>query len=166
MADHSEAACDMSTNLFVDNTNDFVVTGFAVSIFPRETMKKTRPQKPTDGELSILRALWLRGPSTVRDVMDEMNKTKETGYTTALKMMQIMTDKGLLERDDAERTHVFKPKLAEEETQRQLVTDLLERAFNGSSKKLVLQALSTGKASGKEIAEITRLLDGIERSGR
>lgn len=129
-------------------------------------MSKQPLPKPTEGELAILRVLWRRGASTVREVLDELNKTQETGYTTVLKMMQIMTDKRLLERDDAERTHVFKPRLAEEETQRQLVTDLLDRAFNGSAKKLVLQALSTGKASTKDIAEITRLLDGIEGGAR
>lgn len=129
-------------------------------------MTKRPLPKPTEGELAILRVLWRRGASTVREVLDELNKTQETGYTTVLKMMQIMTDKRLLERDDAERTHVFKPRLAEEETQRQLVTDLLDRAFNGSAKKLVLHALSTGKASAKDIAEITRLLDGIEGGAR
>lgn len=127
--------------------------------------KRTLP-KPTEGELAILRVLWQNGASTVRGVLDELNKTQETGYTTVLKMMQIMTEKRLLERDDTERTHVFKPRLAEEETQRQLVTDLLDRAFNGSAKKLVLQALSTGKASARDIAEITRLLDGIEGGAR
>ena len=129
-------------------------------------MKKRPFPKPTEGELAILRVLWRRGASTVREVLDGLNKTQETGYTTVLKMMQIMTDKRLLERDDAERTHVFKPRLAEDETQRQLVTDLLDRAFNGSAKKLVLHALSTGKASARDIAEITRLLDGIEGGAR
>src|SRR2546428_3121033 len=118
-------------------------------------VKRSLP-KPTDGELSILRVLWHRGPSTVREVLEELNKIQDTGYTTVLKMMQIMTEKGLLERDNAERTHVFKPRLAEDDTQRQLVNDLLERAFGGSAKKLVLHALSATKASPRELGEIRR----------
>jgi len=123
--------------------------------------KRTAP-KPTNGELSILRVLWRRGPSTVREVRDELNEQQETGYTTVLKMMQIMTEKGLLERDDKDRTHVYRPRLAEGETQRQLLGHLLERAFNGSAKKLVMQALSTKKTSTKELAEIRQLLDELE----
>ena len=129
-------------------------------------MPKPTFPKPTDGELAILRVLWRRGPSTVREVLDQLNQVQETGYTTVLKMMQIMTEKGLLARDDTDRTHVYEPRLAEEETQRQLLGDLLERAFNGSAKKLVMQALSTKKATSKELAEIRQLLDEIEGGKR
>jgi predicted transcriptional regulator len=125
-------------------------------------MPKQTPSKPTDGELAILRVLWRRGPGTVRNVFDELNKLQKTGYTTALKMMQIMTEKGLLERDDTDRSHVYSPRLAEDDTQRQLVSDLLERAFGGSAKKLVLQALSTAKTPPRELAEIKKLLDSME----
>ena len=125
-------------------------------------MPKRILPKPTEGELAILRVLWQRGPGTVRDVFETLNAGQPTGYTTVLKMMQIMTEKGLLERDDSERSHVFTPRLAEDATQRQLVTDLLARAFNGSAKKLVLHALSARKASPRDLAEITRLLDQIE----
>jgi predicted transcriptional regulator len=125
-------------------------------------MPKPNLPKPTGGELAILRVLWRRGPSTVRDVLEELNQVQETGYTTVLKMMQIMTEKGLLARDDADRTHVYEPRLAEEETQRQLLGDLIERAFNGSAKKLVIQALSTKKATRNELAEIRQLLDEID----
>lgn len=125
-------------------------------------MPKQSLPKPTDGELAILRVLWQRGPSTVREVMEELNSKLETGYTTVLKMMQIMTEKGLLARDDSDRTHVFTPRLAEEETQRQLIGDLLDRAFNGSAKKLVMQALSTRRASPKELAEIRQMLNEME----
>src|SRR6266508_346828 len=97
-------------------------------------MSKLTLPKPTDDELAILRVLWRRGPSTVRDVLEELNQVQETDYTTILKMMQIMTEKKLLARDDANHTHVYEPRLAEEETQRQLLGDLLERAFNGSAK--------------------------------
>ncbi len=129
-------------------------------------MPKPILPKPTDGELAILRVLWRRGPSTVREVLDELSKSQETGYTTALKMMQIMTEKGLLARDEKDRTHVYEPRLAEEETQRQLLGDLLERAFNGSAKRLVMQALSTKKSTPQELAEIRQLLDEIEGGKR
>ena len=123
---------------------------------------QTESFKPTDGELAILRVIWSRGPSTVREVFKELNKVQATGYTTVLKMMQIMTEKGLLSRDDANRTHVYEPRLAEEETQRQLIRDLLDRAFHGSAKKLVLQALSAKRATPGELSEIRKLLDEIE----
>ncbi len=125
-------------------------------------MPKPSLPKPTDGELAILRALWSHGPSTVRDVFDALNRVQETGYTTVLKMMQVMTEKGLLKRDDSERTHIYEPRVAAEETQRQILSDLLDRAFDGSAKELVMQALSTKKTSAKELAEIRKLLDDIE----
>ena len=125
-------------------------------------MPKKNLPRPTDAELSILRVLWQRGPSTVRQVQEEMGE--DTGYTTVLKFLQIMTEKGLVTRDDAERTHVYQASLPEEETQRQLVTHLLDRAFRGSAKKLVLHALSAKKASAAELAEIRKLLD--EMSGK
>ena len=125
-------------------------------------MKKTSLPKPTDSELSILRVLWRRGPSTVRQVVDEINQSQETGYTTVLKLMQIMLEKGLLRRDDTERSHVFEATLAEEETQRQLVGHLLERAFAGSAHQLVLRALSAQKTTREELAEIRKLLDEME----
>jgi predicted transcriptional regulator len=118
---------------------------------------KNRPRKPTDGELAILRVLWARGPSTVRQVADTLER--DTGYTTALKLLQIMTEKGLVHRDDAARTHVYEAAASEDETQRTLVSDLLDRAFGGSAAKLVLQALATRKTSPEELVEIKRLLD-------
>lgn len=129
-------------------------------------MSRERPQ-PTPAELAILRVLWRRGKSTVRDVLDELNSDRPgdspSGYTTVLKLMQIMTDKGLVRRDESQRTHVYEAHASEEQTQRRLVTNLLERAFDGSAQKLVLQALSARKASAQEIAEIRSLLDEIER---
>ena len=118
---------------------------------------KNRPRKPTDGELAILRVLWTRGPSTVRHVAEALER--ETGYTTALKLLQIMTEKGLVCRDETSRTHVYEAAASEDQTQRTLVSDLLDRAFGGSAAKLVLQALATSKASPEELVEIKRLID-------
>jgi predicted transcriptional regulator len=119
--------------------------------------------RPTDAELEILKVLWRRGPCTVREVFDSLSESKQTGYTTVLKFMQIMTEKGLVRRDETERAHRYEAALAEEETQRQLVGDLLRRAFDGSAKRLVMQALSSERASAGELEEIRRLLDRLER---
>src|SRR2546423_14475337 len=118
--------------------------------------------RPTDAELEILKVLWRRGPSTVREVFETINETKGTGYTTVLKFMQIMAEKGLVKRDESERAHRYETTLAEGETQRQLVGDLLQRAFDGSAKKLGLQALSSERASVEELNEIRRMLDELE----
>jgi len=126
-------------------------------------MPKRVLPKPTDAELAILRVLWERGPRTVREVTDSLQAERGTGYTTALKLLQIMRDKGLVRRDDSQRTHVYSAVAAAEATQRQLVRDLLDRAFGGSAQQLVLQALSSGRASPAELAEIRKLLDDIER---
>jgi predicted transcriptional regulator len=123
---------------------------------------KTLP-RPTDAELGILNVLWQRGPSTVREVYEVLLESKEIGYTTILKLMQIMSEKGLVSRDESDRSHVYKAKLAQDETQRQLLSDLLDRAFNGSPTKLVMQALSSKKASREELAEIRQILDELER---
>jgi BlaI family transcriptional regulator, penicillinase repressor len=124
----------------------------------------TRPnKKPTDAELAILRVLWARGPSTVREVAREMGR--EGAYTTILKLMQIMTEKRLVRRDESPRTHVYEAAWTEGETQQQLVTDLLDRVFDGSASRLVMQALASKKTSRKELAEIRKLLDQ-QRGGR
>lgn len=120
--------------------------------------------RPTDAELSILRVLWQRGASTVREVQGVLNRGRPTGYTTVLKLLQIMTQKGLVRRDESQRSHVYEPRLAEEQTQRQLVSDLLDRAFDGSARKLVMQALSVKRASPEELEQIRQLLDELERS--
>lgn len=125
-------------------------------------MPKPSLPKPTDGELNILRVLWRRGPSTVREIYEELNPGQETGYTNVLKMMQIMTEKGLLARDESARSHVYSARQEPEVTQRQIVGDLLDRVFDGSARNLVMQALSTRRASTGELAEIRRLLDQIE----
>ena len=123
---------------------------------------KTKVPRPTDSELDILRVLWQRGPSTVREIQETLSENKPTGYTTALKLMQIMTEKGLLSRDERQRTHVYRPRVPAEKTQRQLVTDLLDRAFSGAADQLVIQALSAKPVSREELTEIRSLLDEIE----
>ena len=128
-------------------------------------MKKRRLPKPTDGELAILSVLWRRGPRTVREIFTEFNRTRETGYTTVLKMLQIMAEKGLVTRDESRKTHIYRAALAQTEAQRRFVGDLLARLFNGSAHRLVLQALSTKTASPTELAEIRRLLDEMEGGG-
>ena len=115
--------------------------------------------RPTDAELAILRVLWERGPSTVRQVHDVLSRERPTAYTTALKLLQIMTDKGLVRRDETERTHIYHPRLSEEQTQRQLVRDLLDRAFGGSAAKLVMQALAARRATPEELVEIRKLIE-------
>jgi len=125
-------------------------------------MAKQRNSRPTDRELTILRILWDNGPSTVREVNEAMNEDEDTGYTTTLKLMQIMIDKGLLRRDDSKFKHIYKPVLTEEKAQKQLVGDLLEKAFSGSAEKLVMRALSAKKVSTKELAGIRKMLDEIE----
>ena len=118
---------------------------------------------PTDAELRILRVLWERGPSTVREVCDRLNAERETGYTTVLKFLQIMLEKGLVDRDDAQRTHVYRAAVEPDETRRELVEDLADRAFGGSAMRLVMQALSATPASADELAQVRRLLDELER---
>jgi predicted transcriptional regulator len=118
--------------------------------------------RPTDAELKILRVLWARGPSTVREVLDVLGGEEKTGYTTVLKTLQIMTDKGLVDRDESKRTHVYRASRPQAQTQRQLVRDLLDRAFGGSAHGLVMQALAAREPSAEEVAEIRQLLDELE----
>lgn len=125
-------------------------------------MARGKTLRPTDRELTILRILWDSGPSTVRQVNEAMNEGGSTGYTTTLKLMQIMTDKGLLRRDDSQFKHIFKPALTEAKAQKQLVGDMLERAFAGSAEKLVMRALSAKKISAMELARIRKMLDEFE----
>ena len=120
------------------------------------------PPRPTDAELAILAVLWERGPSTVRDVHDELNRHAPTGYTTVLKLLQIMTEKGLVVRDEAQRAHIYEARYSEQKTQRQLLSDLVDRAFGGSAAKLVMQALSGRKASSDELNLLRNLLDRLE----
>lgn len=119
--------------------------------------------RPTNAELAILRVLWEHGACTVRKVQEVLNAGRPTGYTTALKLMQIMADKGLLTRDENRRTHIYHASVTAEEVQRDLVGDLLDRAFAGAADQLVLRALSAKDVSREELAKIRELLDEIER---
>jgi len=118
--------------------------------------------RPTDAELAILRVLWQRGPSTVREVHGVLNEAKPTGYTTVLKFMQIMVDKDLVSRDESPYAHIYKARIPQEQTQRTLVADLLERAFEGSMSSLVVQALAAKRASKEELSEIRKILKKYE----
>ena len=120
------------------------------------------PSKPTDSEVEILGYLWEFGPSTVRELHTRMSENRDIGYTTVLKLMQIMTDKGLLVRDERQRSHIYRPKQRAEATQRLILRDLLNRAFAGSTENLVLQVLSSKKATPEEIDRIRKLLDEYE----
>jgi BlaI family transcriptional regulator, penicillinase repressor len=120
------------------------------------------PPRPTPAELEILRVLWDRGPSTVREVQERLEEQRPTGYTTVLKLLQIMTDKGLVQRDETARAHVYAARAPEQKTQQQLVRDLVDRAFGGSASELVMQALFARKTSREELARIRELLDRLE----
>ena len=121
------------------------------------------PPRPTDAELEILTVLWSRGPATVRDVHETIASRKPTQYTTVLKQMQVMAEKGLVLRNEDQRAHVYEAARPREWTHRQLAGDMLQRAFNGSAKSLMIGALSSRKASKAELAELRGLLDEYER---
>jgi BlaI family penicillinase repressor len=122
--------------------------------------------RPTDAELEILNVLWINGPSTVREVHEEINGRRPTQYTTVLKQLQIMAAKNLVQRDEQQRAHVYKAAQEREWTQRQIAGDLLQRAFGGSARSLLMGALSARKASRDELAEIRQLLDDYEKETR
>jgi len=122
--------------------------------------------QPTAAELEILQILWKNGPSTVRFVNESLNSKKVVGYTTTLKMMQIMTEKKLLKRNSQSRSHIYRPAFAQQETQGQLLDSFLRNAFEGSASRLVMQALGKHKTSKEEINEIRELLDKIERGAK
>ena len=124
-----------------------------------------KPPKPTDAELAILQVLWRRGASTVKEVHKALETSRKSGYTTVLKFMQIMVEKGLLSRDESSFAHVYRAAVPQAQTERTLVADLMERAFAGSTSRLVLQALAAKKASPEELAEIRRILRKHGRGG-
>jgi BlaI family penicillinase repressor len=117
------------------------------------------PPRPTDAELEILTVLWSTGPATVREVHSVITRRRPAQYSTVLKFMQIMAEKGLVDRDEKERAHIYKPARPREWTQRQLAGDLLERGFAGSAKALLVGALSARKATKEELAEMRKLLN-------
>ncbi len=122
--------------------------------------------RPTEGELSILRVLWEGGPQSVRDVQRVLDRHKPTGYTTVLKLMQIMTEKGLVARDESQRPQIYRARYSQQHTQQQLLTNLLDRAFGGSVKALVMQALAAKKSSREELEAMEKLLDRFEEGAK
>jgi predicted transcriptional regulator len=121
--------------------------------------------RPSEAELAILHVLWERGPSTVREVHERVGKARSTGYTTVLKLMQIMATKGMVERDESRRSHVYRALVERAGTQRRMLADLLDRVFRGSRRDLVMQALSARRATSEELAEIRSILDELEAKG-
>jgi BlaI family penicillinase repressor len=129
-------------------------------------MARRPTPRPTDAELSILRVLWERGPSTVRQVHDVLSVDRDFAYTTTLKLLQLMTEKGVAIREEDGRVHLYRAAVAQEETQRHLIRDLVDRAFGGSPSQLVMQALAAKPASAEELREIRRLLKEHEEKTR
>lgn len=125
---------------------------------------KRNPPKPTASELEILHVLWNRGPSTVREVLDSLNEKKSMGYTGVLKLLQIMTAKGSVRRDETNRAHVYEAQRPADQTKRQLATDMLHRVFEGSASQLMLHALAEHRASPEEVEELHRILDAYQES--
>jgi predicted transcriptional regulator len=125
-------------------------------------MSKQAPLKPTESELEILQVLWQRGSATVREVHEELATVKDAGYTTTLKLMQIMFEKGLVQRDDSSKTHIYQANISKENTQQQLVGKMVNNLFGGSASQLVMRALGASKPSKEEIAEIQKLLDSLK----
>ncbi len=123
----------------------------------------TKQVKPTESELEILRVLWQRGEATVREVHEELSKTKDAGYTTTLKLMQIMHEKGMVKRDESNKTHKYISLLSQEKTQKQFVGKMIDTLFSGSSSQLVMQALGNHKASKEELEEIQKLIDNLKK---
>jgi BlaI family transcriptional regulator, penicillinase repressor len=122
----------------------------------------SKQHRPTKLELTILRVLWEKGPGSVREIQARLSESRETGYTTALKMLQIMTEKGLVDRDETVRPQIYRAKFSQQKTQKQLLQDLVQRAFGGSVKALVMQAVSTKKSSPEDLEAIEKLLDRFE----
>jgi len=145
------------TKVFVDNDEIFRQQCVAMA---------THQPKPTKLELAILRVLWERGPGSVREIQDRLNETAEIGYTTVLKMLQIMMEKDLVSRDETVRPQIYRAKRSQQQTQRQLLQDLMQRAFGGSVKELVMQAIATKKSSTEDMEAIEKLLDRIEEGAK
>jgi BlaI family penicillinase repressor len=126
-------------------------------------MSNTKTIRPTESELEILQTLWTKGLATVREVHEDLAKTKDVGYTTTLKLMQIMHEKGLVKRDDSMRTHVYQAAVNKENTQKHLLSKMIDSLFGGSSTQLVIQALGENKASQEELEKIQALLDNLKK---
>ncbi|MFT5385035.1 MAG: BlaI family penicillinase repressor [Saprospiraceae bacterium] len=128
-------------------------------------MKNSQKIKPTEGELAVLQILWENGPSPVRFVNEKLNEIREVGYTTTLKIMQIMADKGLVKRNTESRTHIYEAFINEETTQKQLLQKFVDSTFRGAAMKMVMQALGNHEASDQELEDIKALIEKIENKG-
>lgn len=126
-------------------------------------MANSKQVKPTESELEILQVLWVKGLATVREVHEELIKSKDIGYTTTLKLMQIMHEKGLVKRDESMRTHIYQSSVNKEKTQKHLLSKMIDSLFGGSSTQLVLQALGEHKASNEELEQIQALLNNLKK---
>jgi BlaI family penicillinase repressor len=126
-------------------------------------MPTTKYIKPTESELEILQVLWGRGMASVREVHEELSKTKDVGYTTTLKLMQIMHEKGLVKRDDSVKTHIYQASVSREKTQKHLLGKMIDTLFGGSTTELVIQALGNHMASAEELEEIQKLIDNLKK---
>lgn len=126
-------------------------------------MGSSKNIKPTESELEILQVLWDRSNATVREVHEEMSKSKDCGYTTTLKLMQIMFEKGLVKRDDSNKTHIYQPNISKDKTQKQMVGKMVTSLFGGSASQLVMQALGSQSTSKEELDEIQKLLDNLKK---
>ncbi|OQP39887.1 transcriptional regulator [Niastella yeongjuensis] len=127
-------------------------------------MATTKTIKPTESELEILQILWKKGNASVREVHEELLATKEAGYTTTLKLMQIMHEKGLVKRDDSSKTHIYQAAVSKEKTQKHLLNKMIDSLFGGSPGELVMQALGNHKASAEELEEIQKILDNLKNN--
>lgn len=126
-------------------------------------MSTTKSIKPTESELEILQVLWIKGTASVREVHEELLKIKDAGYTTTLKLMQIMFEKGLVKRDDSIKTHIYQAAVSREKTQKHLLGKMIDSLFGGSSTELVIQALGNHKASADELEAIQKMLDNLKK---
>ena len=142
---------------------DIRITKFIVFLGKLYFMPTIKYIKPTESELEILQVLWEKGVASVREVHEELSKTKDAGYTTTLKLMQIMNDKGLVKRDDSIKTHIYQPAVSKEKTQKHLLGKMIDTLFGGSTTQLVMQALGNHKASDSELEEIQRMLDNLKK---
>ena len=129
-------------------------------------MKRSNPSNPTDAQLEVLNILWDRGPLTVRQVHEELSKAKPSQYTTTLKIMQVMADRGLVARDESERSHVYRAQIAREDAERQLASDLMNRVFAGSARRLLVSALASKRASSKEVDELRDFIEQYRQRTR
>jgi BlaI family transcriptional regulator, penicillinase repressor len=156
--------------ILIDITNVFVMLGchrtnlfvFLLKKLKKAVMPRNPSSQPNDVELSILRVIWNQKACTVREVHEALQPERKTGYTSTLKMMQVMCEKGLLKRDDSQRPQIYRSAIPEEQTQKKIVRDLLQKVFGGSARKLVMQAVQAERISREELAEIRKLLDKME----